>query len=92
MLMVARAAAILFIVTMIAGWLVGIVSYLRIFREARRRGHGFWGLYWFGAYRFAFGEMRGSPQTRRMLLGFGVMVGSLLLVAAAGAVIESLAR
>jgi len=92
MLMLARGVAILFLFVAIAGWALGIVSYFQIFREARRRGRGFWELYWFGAYRFAFGDMRGSPQTRRMLLGFGTMVGSLLLAAAVGALVESLAR
>ena len=92
MLMVARGVSLLFLATAFIGFLVGLYSYFGIFSEARRQGRGFWDLYFFGAFRYAFREMKGSPQTRRMLLGWGVMVASFLLTALSGALVESLAK
>ena len=52
-----------------AFWLVGMASYLTIARAAGLRFPA--GLEPVRVYRHALGRMRGSPETRRMLVGFG---------------------
>ncbi len=79
-----RGILILGMVLMVGGWLTGIVNYFRIFAAARAQGRGFWELYWFGAYRFAFNEMKGSPETRWMVRGFLSVIGGVIVAAVGG--------
>ena len=74
-----RVISIVAMVAVTGGWLVGMINYVRIFREARRAGRDFWDLYWFGVYRYAFDEKKGSRETRWMVIGFGTMLGSVVL-------------
>jgi hypothetical protein len=63
----------------VVGWGIGMIGYLRIFAEARRAGRSFPDLYFFGTYRYAFNEKKGSRETRMMVLGFAAMVVFLVL-------------
>jgi hypothetical protein len=82
----AMVLSILGMIMLFGGWIVGMINFIRIFREARNAGKTFWELYWFGAYRYAFNEKRGSPETRWMTIGFGTMLGSIVVWVLAGLV------
>lgn len=64
----------------LAGWLVGFVNYLRIFREALAAGRKLGDLFFFGVYEYAFDEKKGSSETRWMVRGFGTMLGCAILL------------
>lgn len=61
-----------------AFWLVGMANYLTIARVAGLRFPG--GLQPVAVYRHAVTKMKGSRETRAMLIGFGGAVASALLV------------
>lgn len=77
------------IIGMLVCWLTGIINYFKIFGAARRAGRSFWDLYWFGTYRFAFNEMKGSKETKRMLFGFVGIFVSVVLAVVGGMLLES---
>ncbi len=74
----------LFALSMLGGWLVGMIGYWKIYGEARRAGRSIRDLYWFGTYRYAFNEKKGSRETRMLVWGFAAMLGSVLFLALAG--------
>lgn len=68
--------------TVCAFWLIGMANYLTIARVAGLRFPG--GLSPVRVYRHALGKMRGSRETRMMLIGFG---GALLAAACIGSLL-----
>jgi hypothetical protein len=83
---------VLMIALMIAtfgGFFVGLFSLFQLFAAGRRAGHSFWSLYFFGVYRYAFTEKKGSPETRRMVRGFVATAIGFVLLALVGALLEA---
>lgn len=70
------------VTTVCAFWLIGMANYLTIARVAGLRFPG--GLYPVRVYQHALGTMRGSRETRLMLIGFG---GALLAAACVGSLL-----
>ena len=61
----------------IGAWAYGMRCYLKI---AERAGYGFWKMFFsFQVYSYAFNEMSGSPETRGMSIGFGIVMAAALL-------------
>jgi hypothetical protein len=63
----------------VVSWAIGMIGYWKIHGEARRAGRTIRELYFFGTYRYAFNEKKGSRETRMMVLGFAGMLAFLFL-------------
>ena len=73
---------------MLAGTVVGGYYYFKLLGEARRAGYTTRELLRFGVYRYAAVEKRGSPETRRMRLGFVVATVFFCVMWVAGALLR----
>lgn len=68
----------------LVGAIVGFISYLLLFRQALSAGRKLVDLYFFGVYEYAFKDKKGSRETRWMVIGFGTMLGSGLVLMLVG--------